>query len=513
MYGLLTPREPVNEKLGWLDNPNNIGLLSAALGILANNTGHYGALGPPLGAGGLLGLQGAMGTRQQNLQNQRNNRRDSQAAAMNNERLNLLKREFGLKEEDRARSVRAAGLIGNVLSGGGESGNVADIFPQQQQHPAFVPEGTPLPAQNVPVQGPQFGSGAVQPWSTGTGVQPGIMGAQQVSVPTHEVVGAAPWQAIDAQIIQMDDLVKQYPEIASDPVYQETYKRLQENRKFLSQQGEVKTLGDGFFYQEGMSRPYVWDEKGEKRYVSSKEIQELGLKRAAAGAARLENKVNAFLPASEEIQKEQAKDLKENYKILRGAPAMIKNLSRARSLVPKAGAFLGSFGEAKLAIAKFFNNNLGTKIDPNGIASAEELRTSLFQQTMENLKKLDAQPSEYQQRIMMESFGSLNTDPNALPKVMDVFEEIVRDKVDEHNRNVREAKKNNIKFLYDPTIEMPERGSAETQTETKKPKNTSGLPKSKQFTLDDGSKVFGTLDPATGEYYVTRNGKKYRIEE
>ena len=39
-------------------SPGQLGLLSAGLGILANNTGHYGAFGPAIGRGGLLGLQG-----------------------------------------------------------------------------------------------------------------------------------------------------------------------------------------------------------------------------------------------------------------------------------------------------------------------------------------------------------------------------------------------------------------------------------------------------------------------
>jgi hypothetical protein len=70
-YGLLV-NPPTHQKLSWLDNPKNIGLLSAALGILANNKGHYGAFGPAVGAGGLLGLQAALGTQQQNVTNRLN---------------------------------------------------------------------------------------------------------------------------------------------------------------------------------------------------------------------------------------------------------------------------------------------------------------------------------------------------------------------------------------------------------------------------------------------------------
>lgn len=39
------------------DNSIPMGLLAAGLGVLANNTGHYGAAGPAIGKGGLVGLQ------------------------------------------------------------------------------------------------------------------------------------------------------------------------------------------------------------------------------------------------------------------------------------------------------------------------------------------------------------------------------------------------------------------------------------------------------------------------
>lgn len=39
------------------------------------------------------------------------------------------------------------------------------------------------------------------------------------------------------------------------------------------------------------------------------------------------------------------------------------------------------------------------------------------------------------------------------------------------------------------------------------------IPKSKQFSLDDGKSVIGILEPKTGKYYVVRGGKKFYIEE
>ena len=58
---------------------------------------------------------------------------------------------------------------------------------------------------------------------------------------------------------------------------------------------------------------------------------------------------------------------------------------------------------------------------------------------MDNLKKLDSQPSEMQQKIMMDALGSINTDPNALYRVIDATEQTLVDRAKEHNRRVKQA--------------------------------------------------------------------------
>lgn len=51
-------------------NAQRMGLLAAGLGMLANNTGHYGAAGPAIAAGGLQGLQAYQGAQDNALQEQ-----------------------------------------------------------------------------------------------------------------------------------------------------------------------------------------------------------------------------------------------------------------------------------------------------------------------------------------------------------------------------------------------------------------------------------------------------------
>lgn len=159
--------------------------------------------------------------------------------------------------------------------------------------------------------------------------------------------------------------------------------------------------------------------------------------------------------ATKEAQKEFVKSARSTYDQLKVAPAQLQNLEKARALIPKAKGFMGPGGESLLGAAKFLNNRLGFAIDTEGIKSAEELRSRIFFNIMDNLKKMDAQPSEMQQRLMQDSLGKLGTDPNALASVLNAYEDLIRTKVEQHNREVLSAKEQGVQFPFDVTIDLP----------------------------------------------------------
>ena len=49
----------------------------------------------------------------------------------------------------------------------------------------------------------------------------------------------------------------------------------------------------------------------------------------------------------------------------------------------------------------------------------------------------------------------LGTDPTALPKVVNIYKEILVDKAKEHNRRVGEVEKGGMAFPYDIKINVP----------------------------------------------------------
>lgn len=164
------------------------------------------------------------------------------------------------------------------------------------------------------------------------------------------------------------------------------------------------------------------------------------------------NKVDAFIPASEAAQTEFMKEARVTFSALKNAQPTLDNIEAAKALIPTAKGFIGAGGEPLLAAASFLNNRLGTKIDTQGVTDANVLRSRLFFGILENLKKLDSQPSQSQQAALQEALGSLGTDPNALGQVLDAFGDSIRAKVDSHNTEMSDAETRGIKFPYNPRV-------------------------------------------------------------
>ena len=185
--------------------------------------------------------------------------------------------------------------------------------------------------------------------------------------------------------------------------------------------------------------------------------KQLVIESKGAGANRQFTNIQNQLPFNEQIQQAMGQDLIKEFSLLKSIPSQIQNLDKVEKLAVSP-AYLGSGAEAKLAITKFFNNNLGTNINADKVSNTEEMRSALFQSTMENLKKVDAQPSQMQQQIMQQAFGTIGTDPQAIPKIVTVYKDILISKANEHNARVKQSEEGpaKMKYAYDITVKVPE---------------------------------------------------------
>lgn len=214
---------------------------------------------------------------------------------------------------------------------------------------------------------------------------------------------------------------------------------------------------------------------------------------------KVDVKVAAYTPASEAAQRDYIGSVSKERDALRNAPDTLANVDKARSLIPGAKGFMGAGGEPLLKASSFLNNRLGFNIDTKGVADATELRTRLFEGIMDNLKRLDSQPSQEQQRIMQEALGTLGTDPNALPRVLDKIEETVRGRVLRYNEDVTDAEGRGVKFPFKPQIKLPERKAA--------PAEPSAIPGAAPVTATPaGMAPMYARNPTTGARIMSTDG-------
>jgi len=167
--------------------------------------------------------------------------------------------------------------------------------------------------------------------------------------------------------------------------------------------------------------------------------------------------VQNFEPFADSIQKNMGQTLVKNFESLQSAPQQLQALDKAKQLAANT-KIIGAGADTKLEVAKFFNNNFGMRIAPEDVKNTETLRSTLFANVMENLKKMDSQPSEAQQKMLQDAMGRITTDPNALPQVLDFWRGQLVSKVQEHNRRVKEAQEGpaKLRFPYSISVPMPE---------------------------------------------------------
>lgn len=170
--------------------------------------------------------------------------------------------------------------------------------------------------------------------------------------------------------------------------------------------------------------------------------------------------VNTTVPFSEQIQKDIGKDLVGGYTTNKAAPQNIKLFEQAKKVARNTGKLSGSFADDKMAIAMFFNNNFGTNIAEDEIASAGSLKSLLFEPVKNQLKKMDATPSERQQKMLADSLGNLENDPEALQKILQVQQDILKENILTHNKEVEKflplTEGKTKDYVQGLTLEVPE---------------------------------------------------------
>jgi hypothetical protein len=185
------------------------------------------------------------------------------------------------------------------------------------------------------------------------------------------------------------------------------------------------------------------------------EYANFDLGRRQAGATKLGLEIQNQLPFKQQIQKGAADTLIKNFETLQNIPSTLQNMDKMIEL-SKQPIFAGVGAEAKLNAAKLLNNNFGTNISAEQVKNTETFKSAAYMGILENLKKTDANPTMQQQNALKEALGNIGTDPSAIPAVIGVYRDVLVNKAQQHNRQVKETQAKGVEYPFDISIGLPE---------------------------------------------------------
>ena len=335
--------------------------------------------------------------------------------------------------------------------------------------PGVVTAPITAPTGTIREIAPGGGMGAEMPLAPANALAPPAAAA-----PVNAMLAPAPAAAPDANAARLRALEAQYrrignnPELAGEKAL--VLKQIEDVQSTIRAESAtppeakfMRVLGipltrQGFVEFEALKRnptdfERLLSQSGLSKADQTALIQQR-LRKDVTHPPGVDVKVNAYVPASEKAQSEYMAESRTTFNALKNAQPTLDNIEKAKKLIPGAQGFMGPGGQPLLTAASFLNSRLGTAIDTKGVTDAEELRSRLFFGILDNLKKLDSQPTAKQQEVLQDALGSIGTDPSALPRVLDAFGESIRTKVNLYNQDVTEAEARGVRFPYRPQIRL-----------------------------------------------------------
>lgn len=125
-----------------------------------------------------------------------------------------------------------------------------------------------------------------------------------------------------------------------------------------------------------------------------------------------------------------------------------------------SGVYGGAGADLKLALQKGFQG-LGINIaDPSKATNTDYLKSQLGQGVLAQAKTLGANPTDADARRIEDIVGTINKDPQALNKLIDYKEMMIRREIEQHNTRYKQAVGNGFQAPYDMEVKLPEKSGS-----------------------------------------------------
>ena len=470
--------------LGFLQNMSpemKMGLLQAGLGIMANNTGHYGAAGPAIGKGGLIGAQGYNDAVKLKLL------KEQQAAdeEYRKRKLGIEEGDLDLKRQDANRELSASDALSRALE-----------VTQPQAVPQPVVPGTQMPQQSMqqPVAMPPTTGGMFQRGSEPEIFKYGSQGAtNDVTAPsfagleTNFGVGQQTQQAIPqtapqtqqpqqqgfigqaTQSVRGGNPSNQYTSeisrlkrvlvdarIAGDTEYEKiVLQEIRNNQLALKEQVDIRKAE--FDMSQGRLEPIAGTtgfyrshdpdgnftglvgigSDGQPYLISTNDIYAKELEKAAASAS----KTTINLPKEDEaymVQRSKDEGVITT-EMSKAAKTAANNIAALDRFIKNSDSADGGLLQPVFSLAKNFFASFG--FDPEGLKSTDDMQSALNSILESKIEQYTARGlTDADMKILKEELPKINTSKDSRVNVARIMQKMYDNEIRVYDERLRQEK-------------------------------------------------------------------------
>jgi hypothetical protein len=201
------------------------------------------------------------------------------------------------------------------------------------------------------------------------------------------------------------------------------------------------------------NKPFTTGQNGEA--VPNLPYQNFEIRKAGAGASRTNVSVDAAPKAFwSDFGKTASEQLFSERTAAQSAASTLQSIGEIRKAVA-GGAYQGAGADMKLSAAKALGA-IGLQIDPQTVANTEKFNAVANGFVLEKIKTLGTNPSNADREFIEKTVPRLNTDPNALPSLLNFMEQKARTQVQAFNAKIKSVQQQPGAGFMPFSLDVPE---------------------------------------------------------
>jgi len=156
-----------------------------------------------------------------------------------------------------------------------------------------------------------------------------------------------------------------------------------------------------------------------------------------------------------ETGKKGVEALYTEYEKVKDLPINVQSFNTAMDAWTKSKSQFGAGAEFFNNAKSFLNNRLGLGLSPEQVADAQVFNGVMGRYAAGQLRQMDSQPAASQLEMIRKAIGTLENDPEAVPKLLTHLHKLAQLQADNYNRRYSQAVQGGFKPINDMSVAVP----------------------------------------------------------